>query len=426
MGLTNLLRICVLDEEDLHEMEQAPMQLERISGVSKDDCLDLDRIMIKCRELQARFETLFELAVEHKDDVNRLRNLLAEVSIETLETKRETGAASEQAESSQMEVSTQVKNLEKQLEQEVISQGSPQRKTKTDAVNDIFSMTLDVLQSEDPIIQALMNKRKRLSGELKEKMKESVDKRNLAAYRAGVCSICKLGQVLFHRNAQVSFTRANGSNCKAMAETVDVLRMVLPLLEDSLVEFTARQREREQNATQRLERARNELAEMQALYSVDELPTERREIEKRIMECESVLNKTKNAVQRVVDEQNAFWSKPYIPHAAKYMVDSALAPVFARFPGPVAHKLDLFTVNEESKEEEEEEFSTALDDTQDKDTNNVAPEQQQSEQAIPIPGVTPFTSPVQVYMSPYPSPAPPVYWREDPKPPVAAEGCFIQ
>jgi len=305
----------------LHRVEKEP--------VSKQ----LDALVGKVSQIVALFAKLADDVDAHEAHMTALLGFFDEITRDMAEMKHAAEDFLSAVVKRHDELASKASTLDKELE-EVISMRSPSplRPGRTIAASKHLSMTLDVLQSGDPKILQMMQDR-RHTCEMQRIAAEEFDLRaKELELRKAFCVLCEVAGSKMEDNVAESRLRAFNNRCKTLEDGFEEVRDVVGQLEIVLSKFGELQKQRAQNAQEKLDKLIKELDEHKRLYTEDEAPTERKDLEGRIAEFTEVIRRSKQAVGTAIQKQVELWSVKGVPDPVKSHVLQRLGPVIRSMP----------------------------------------------------------------------------------------------
>lgn len=195
-----------------------------------------------------------------------------------------------------------------------------------------LSLALDAMLSGDARVSSVLNDRKRM-GEMENVARDETNVRlKELSFHNAVCLLCESGGARLE--GQIEESRKDVLELRRDVDEVvtEEIKRLLPSLVSALVDFAKFQAQRETSVTEKLVRLRAELNEHSALFSLDEAPTERADLERRLGEFEHVIKKSEKAIKSAIDTQISIWTDADVPNHVAALVQSRLGKLVENLP----------------------------------------------------------------------------------------------
>lgn len=292
----------------------------------------LEALVAKASQIVAVFVQLADDVETHEAKLNSLLAMFDDMTRDIAEAKHGAedflGAVVKRHE----ELVAKSSRHERDLEEFITMQSPSPMRGKTIAASRHLSMTLDVLQSGDPKILQLMQDRRHAVEMQRIAMEEFDLRAKELELRKALCLLCEVAGGNMEENVNASRLRGFNNRCKTLEDAFAHVREVVAQLEIVLSQFGELQKQREQSATDKLDKFTRDLEEHKRLYGEDEAPTERRDLEGRIAEFSEVVKRSRQGVSSAIQQQADLWSSKGVPDQVKNHVQQRLGPVVRSMP----------------------------------------------------------------------------------------------
>lgn len=333
--LCQILKISLL--EGSKSLEEYPngitaVHLEVAKGSKEGNPMleELEKLVTACKEITSVYFKSSKILEIHESTLYELFEKFECLTREAANQKHEAEDYLSRVSSRHEELINKATELDNELETQ-IHEKSPRRQS-VQASSKHLSMTLDVIQSGDPRIAALLRDRKQ-TYDMEQTALEELEKANKElSYRKAVCVFCEVCGANLETNSTLSRTRARQNRGIWLDQAFHAIKLVLPALTAAINSFGTLQRERQQNASEKLHRTRFELNEHNRLFQPDEATSDRTNMEQRINEFEEIIKRSKQAISNVIKQQVDLWNEPCIPVSVKNYVQLHLGPMIRRLP----------------------------------------------------------------------------------------------